>query len=149
MQKCTEGWPATAGKVSLAMQSRALERQNFDEALQTLPTSASRPLQVIVTHAAQMFDAPYARIWVAAHDGLLRCAAAHGFVHERTFQRRLEPDSVSGLASRQEILELCDAPGHRGWRVTRDFGRTSGLRTYVGVRLSTIRSQGGVFELMR
>src|SRR5690348_11564173 len=32
---------------------------------------------------------------------------------------------------------------------SRDFGRTSGLSAYVGVSLSTSRSQGGVFELMR
>src|ERR687888_356214 len=63
-------------------------------------------LKLSVTHAARLLDAPYGRIWLFEADSSLKCAAAEGFVHEGTFERRLRPDSTSGQAARERVLNL-------------------------------------------
>src|SRR5438270_523527 len=69
-------------------------------------------LDLAVEYAAQLLESPYARVWLIApsdnnnSNNELYCAAAEGFIHSETFTRRLAPDSASGRASRQRIVNL-------------------------------------------
>src|SRR5438876_6657649 len=55
-------------------------------------------LELAVRYSAQLFRAPYARIWLLDRNGELSCAAAEGYVHSETFSRRLSSESTSGRA---------------------------------------------------
>ena len=109
----------------------------------------SRVLQLAVEHASDLLNAAYARVWLYQPDGLLGCAAAQGFVHAHTMERRLNPDSVSGLAARGDLLNLSDAPSDAAWRVSRDFGDRTGLGAYLGAAIRRAGESLGVLEVMR
>jgi two-component system, sensor histidine kinase len=110
--------------------------------------SEARVLELAVQHAGELLSAGYARVWLYDR-GKFRCAAAVGFVHARTMRRRLSLDSVSGLAAREGVLTLADAPGHPAWRVSKDFGDRSGLRAYLGAAIRWAEEPQGVLEVMR
>jgi signal transduction histidine kinase len=114
--------------------------ENLDEA---------RVLELTVAHASNLLNAEYARVWLYQPDGQLGCAAAQGFVHAQTLERRLNPDSVSGLAARGDLLNLSDAPGDAAWRVSRDFGDRTGLGAYLGAAIRRAGESLGVLEVMR
>ena len=107
-------------------------------------------LDLAVHYSAQLFRAPYARIWLREPSGELSCAAAEGFVHSETFNRRLAPDSTSGqVASSHEVVNLADAPAEPTWTFNREFGERSGLGAYLGAALWRAGESLGVLEIMR
>ena len=79
-------------------------------------------LDLAVGYGASMLKAPYARIWLVEETGELSCAAAEGYVHSDTFDRRLESESTSGQVARQQIVNLANAPAEPGWKFNREFG---------------------------
>jgi PAS domain S-box-containing protein len=106
-------------------------------------------LDLAVHYSAQLFKAPYARIWLIEPDGELRCAAAEGFVHSETFQRRLSGDSTSGRVAAQQVVNLADAPAQPTWTFNREFGERTGLGAYLGAGLWRAGQSFGVLEVMR
>src|SRR5436305_2061607 len=108
-----------------------------------------RVLDLAVRHAAGLLESAYARVWLFEADGRLRCAAAGGFGHARTRERRLAPDSVSGRAAHADLLNLADAPVQPDWQVSRDFGERTGVRAYLGAAIRRAGESLGVLEVMR
>ena len=106
-------------------------------------------LDLAVHHGARLLGAPYARVWLFEPDGHLTCAAAEGFVHPGTFGRHLAPNSTSGQAAREQVLNLEDAPATQGWLVHRAFGEETGLGAYLGAGLWRAKESLGVIEVMR
>src|SRR5579859_2426663 len=106
-------------------------------------------LDLAVGYCASMLKAPYARIWLIEDTGELSCAAADGYVHSDTFDRRLERESTSGQVARQQIVNLADAPSEPGWRFNREFGDRTGLGAYLGAGLWRAGESLGVLEVMR
>jgi signal transduction histidine kinase len=108
-----------------------------------------RVLTLAVRQAAHLLGSAYARVWLFDPDGQLRCAAAEGYVHARTKDRRLDPDSISGQAARGYLLNVPDAPTLPEWRVSRDFGERTGVRAYLGAAIRRAGESLGVLEVMR
>ena len=107
-------------------------------------------LELAVHYSAELFRAPYARIWLREPSGELSCAAAEGFVHAETFNRRLAPDSTSGrVASSHQVVNLADAPAEPTWTFNREFGERTGLGAYLGAGLWRAGESLGVLEIMR
>src|SRR5579859_2428923 len=86
-------------------------------------------LEIAVRSAAQLLDAPFARIWLLDEDGDLRTSTSYvgaAFTPGRT--THLSIDSVAGLALRSgRGVMLADASRHTLWRDV-DFTAHSGLR---------------------
>jgi signal transduction histidine kinase len=147
----SHGWQpdVTGGTHADLIQALGRERA-LREVTQALARhlSEARVLDLAVQHAANLLSAGYARVWLYDR-GKFRCAAAAGFVHARTMQRRLSLDSVSGWAAREGVLTLTDAPSDPAWRVSRDFGERSGLRAYLGAGIRWADESQGVLEVMR
>ncbi len=106
-------------------------------------------LDLAVEYATQLLESPYARVWIFVPAGELTCAAAEGFIHSETFTRRLAPDSASGRAARQHIVNLENAPADPGWTFNREFGERTGLGAYLGAGLWRAGESLGVIEVMR
>src|SRR2546421_95157 len=107
-------------------------------------------LDLAVHYSAELFRAPYARIWLFEPSGALSCAAAEGFVHAETFNRHLSPDSTSGrVASSHQVVNLADAPAESTWTFNREFGERTGLGAYLGAGLWRAGESLGVLEIMR
>jgi PAS domain S-box-containing protein len=106
-------------------------------------------LNLAVGYGASLLESPYARIWLVEDTGELSCAAAEGFVHDDTFERRLECDSTSGQAARQQMVNLANAPAEAGWKFNREFGERTGLGAYLGAGLWRAGESLGVLEVMR
>src|SRR5579859_2414964 len=106
-------------------------------------------LDLAVGYCASMLKAPYARIWLIEDTGELSCAAADGYVHSDTFDRRLERESTSGQVARQQIVNLANAPAEPGWKFNREFGERTGLGAYLGAGLWRAGESLGVLEVMR
>jgi PAS domain S-box-containing protein len=105
-------------------------------------------LELAVEYGAQLFRAPYARVWLFDGDEL-SCAAAQGHVSPTTFDERLVRDSVSGRAARLQIANVPNAPEEPGWRFNREFGERTGLGAYLGAGLWRAGESLGVLEVMR
>ena len=60
------------------------------------------------------------------------CAAAEGYTSSDTFIRPLAHDSISGMAARQQILNLGNAPAETNWYFNREFGERTGSRRVPG-----------------
>ena len=114
--------------------------QNLDE---------RQVLDLAVRYSAQLFRAPYARIWLAEQTGDLSCAAAEGYVHSETFKRHLSSTSISGRVARQQVVNLANAPAEPGWTFNREFGERTGLGAYLGAGLWRAGESLGVLEVMR
>ena len=106
-------------------------------------------LELAVERAAQLLQSPYARVWLFEPSGELSCAAAMGYLSDRTFIDRLAYDSTSGMAARQQIVNLTNAPAEPGWRFNREFGERTGLGAYLGAGLWRAGKSLGVLEVMR
>jgi PAS domain S-box-containing protein len=106
-------------------------------------------LELAVNRSAELLRAPYARVWLAEPNGELSCAAAEGYVHSDTFTRRLAHDSISGIAAREPIVNLGNAPSDTHWFVNREFGDRTGLGAYLGAGLWRAGESLGVLEVMR
>ena len=106
-------------------------------------------LSLAVRYSAQLFRAPYARIWLIERSGELSCAGAEGYVHAETFSRRLSSESISGRAARQPIVNLANAPAEPSWTFNREFGERTGLGAYLGAGLWRAGESLGVIEVMR
>ncbi|GAC1322292.1 MAG: hypothetical protein NVSMB2_19530 [Chloroflexota bacterium] len=106
-------------------------------------------LSLAVTYATRVTNAAYGRIWLVTPNGELVCAAAEGFVHAHTFERRLAPNSTSGRVARQRLVNLAHAPSETGWFFNRDFGERTGLGSYLGAGLWRAGESLGVLEVMR
>ena len=106
-------------------------------------------LDLAVRYSAQLFGAPFARIWLREPSGELSCAAAEGFVHSETFKRRLAADSMSGRVALQQVVNLADAPSEPTWAFNREFGERTGLGAYLGAGLWRAGESLGVLEVMR
>ena len=106
-------------------------------------------LQLAVDYGAQLFKAPYARVWLIEPGGELRCAAARGYIQEKTFTELLAADSVSGYAARHPVANVPDAPNEPGWKFNREFGAQTGLGAYLGAGLWRAGESLGVLEVMR
>jgi PAS domain S-box-containing protein len=106
-------------------------------------------LELAVRRGAQLLQAPYARVWLLEPSGNFSCAAAEGFVHSDTFTRRLSHESTSGLAARQSIVNVANAPAEPSWRFNREFGERTGLGAYLGAGLWRAGESLGVLEVMR
>jgi PAS domain S-box-containing protein len=106
-------------------------------------------LDLAVGYGASLLKAPYARIWLVEENGELSCAAAEGFVHTDTFERRLESDSTSGRVARQQVVNLANAPAEASWKFNREFGERTGLGAYLGAGLWRAGESLGVLEVMR
>lgn len=106
-------------------------------------------LDLAVQYAAELLESTYARVWLIASGGELSCAAAEGFIHGETFTRRLAPDSASGRAAHQRIVNLENAPADPGWTFNREFGERTGLGAYLGAGLWRAGESLGVIEVMR
>ena len=106
-------------------------------------------LDLAVGYGASLLEAPYARIWLVEASGELSCAAAEGYVHSETFQRRLSRESTSGRVARQQIVNLANAPAEASWHFNREFGERTGLGAYLGAGLWRAGQSLGVLEVMR
>jgi PAS domain S-box-containing protein len=106
-------------------------------------------LDLAVRHAAELLRAPYARVWLLQPSGELTCAAAEGFVHAETFNRRLPRESTSGRVARQQVVNLANAPAEPSWQFNREFGERTGLGAYLGAGLWRAGQSLGVLEVMR
>jgi PAS domain S-box-containing protein len=106
-------------------------------------------LDLAVHYSAQLFRAPYARVWLVQPSGELSCAAAQGFVHAETFSRRLATESTSGHAAKQQIVNLANAPAEPSWKFNREFGERTGLGAYLGAGIRRAGESLGVLEVMR
>lgn len=106
-------------------------------------------LELAVQRGAELLQSPYARVWLFERSGELSCAAAKGFLSTRTFIDRLAYDSTSGMAARQLIVNLADAPSEPGWHFNRQFGERTGLGAYLGAGLWRAGESLGVLEVMR
>jgi PAS domain S-box-containing protein len=106
-------------------------------------------LQLAVRYGAQLFRAPYARVWLIEPGGELSCAAAEGHVRSETFNELLASDSVSGRAARQQLANVPNAPNEAGWKFNREFGEHTGLGAYLGAGLWRAGESLGVLEVMR
>jgi PAS domain S-box-containing protein len=107
-------------------------------------------LDLAVRYSAELFRAPYARIWLREPSGELSCAAAEGFVHAETFNRHLAPDSTSGqVAASHHVVNLANAPAEPTWTFNREFGERTGLGAYLGAALWRAGESLGVLEIMR
>lgn len=106
-------------------------------------------LELAVHYSAELFRAPYSRVWLFEPGGELSCAAAKGFVSEETFREHLVHESVSGYAGRRSIVNLANAPSESGWRFNREFGEQTGLGAYLGAGLWRAGQSLGVLEVMR
>jgi PAS domain S-box-containing protein len=106
-------------------------------------------LELAVQRGAQLLQSLYARVWLFEPSGELSCAAASGYVNERTFTDRLVHESTSGIAAQQQILNLADAPAEPGWRFNKEFGEHTGLGAYLGAGLWRAGESLGVLEVMR
>src|SRR6266852_1153377 len=106
-------------------------------------------LELAVRYGATLLRAPYARVWLLQQSGEMSCAAAEGFVHAETFKRRLSRESTSGRASRQQIVNLTNAPAESSWQFNREFGERTGLGAYLGAGLWRAGASLGVLEVMR
>lgn len=105
-------------------------------------------LELAVSHAARLLEAPYARVWLVEGDHLRR-AAAEGYLDDvGVIHDRLPLNSVSGSAALGATLNVHDAPNHPAWKDP-GFGERTDLSAYLG---SSIRRAGvplGVLEVMR
>ncbi len=106
-------------------------------------------LELAVERSAGLMSAPYARVWLAEPTGEFICAAAVGHTGSDTFSRRLAHDSISGMAARQQILNLINAPSETNWYFNREFGEHTGLGAYLGAGLWRAGKSLGVIEVMR
>jgi PAS domain S-box-containing protein len=106
-------------------------------------------LELAVNRSAQLLGAPYARVWLVEPTGEFMCAAAEGYTHADTFVRPLAHDSISGIAARQQILNLANAPAETNWYFDREFGERTGLGAYLGAGLWRAGESLGVLEVMR
>ncbi|MBV9597253.1 MAG: GAF domain-containing protein [Chloroflexi bacterium] len=106
-------------------------------------------LELAVNRSAELLQAPYARVWLIEPDGELSCAAAEGYVHPDTFIRHLAHDSISGMAAREQIVNLGNAPAESHWYFNREFGDRTGLGAYLGAGLWRAGESLGVIEVMR
>jgi PAS domain S-box-containing protein len=106
-------------------------------------------LELAVERSAQLLQSPYARVWLFEPSGELSCAAAKGYLSDRTFIDRLAYDSTSGMAARQQIVNLTNAPAEGGWRFNREFGERTGIGAYLGAGLWRAGKSLGVLEVMR
>jgi PAS domain-containing protein len=88
-------------------------------------------------------------VWIVEPNGELSCAAAEGFVHAETFNRRLSRESTSGRAARQQIVSHVNAPTESSWQVNREFGERTGIGAYLGAGLWRAGQSLGVLEVMR
>ncbi|HEY1298430.1 MAG TPA: ATP-binding protein, partial [Chloroflexota bacterium] len=114
--------------------------ENFDE---------HHVLELAVNRSALLLRAPYARVWLLEPSGDLSCAAAEGYVHPDTFTRNLAHDSISGIAAREQIVNLGNAPTETNWYFNREFGDRTGLGAYLGAGLWRAGESLGVIEVMR
>jgi PAS domain S-box-containing protein len=114
--------------------------ENFDE---------HHVLELAVNRSALLLRAPYARVWLLEPSGDLSCAAAEGYVHPDTFTRSLAHDSISGIAAREQIVNLGNAPTETNWYFNREFGDRTGLGAYLGAGLWRAGESLGVIEVMR
>jgi PAS domain S-box-containing protein len=106
-------------------------------------------LELAVQRGAQLLQSVYARVWLFEPGGELTCAAASGYVSDRTFTDRLVHESTSGIAAQQQILNLANAPAEPGWRFNKEFGDHTGLGAYLGAGLWRAGESLGVLEVMR
>jgi PAS domain S-box-containing protein len=106
-------------------------------------------LELAVQRSAQLLGAPYARVWLAEPTGEFICAAAVGYTRSDTFVHPLAHDSISGMAARQSILNLGNAPSETNWYFNREFGERTGLGAYLGAGLWRAGESLGVIEVMR
>ena len=106
-------------------------------------------LDLAVYYSSQLFRSPYARIWLLEPDGQLTCAAAEGYVHEETLNRRLSMHSTSGHVAQQQVVNLANAPAEMSWTFNREFGERTGLGAYLGAGLWRAGESLGVLEVMR
>ncbi len=106
-------------------------------------------LELAVSRSARLLGAPYARVWLAEPTGEFICAAAEGYTRSDTFVRPLAHDSISGMAARQQILNLGNAPAESNWYFNREFGERTGLGAYLGAGLWRAGESLGVIEVMR
>src|SRR5207249_9233698 len=105
--------------------------------------------ELAVRYGATLLRAPYARVWLLQQSGEMSCAAAEGFVHADTFKRRLSRESTSGRASRQQIVNLTNAPAESSWQFNREFGERTGLGAYLGAGLWCAGVSLGVLDVIR
>ncbi|HEY2201759.1 MAG TPA: GAF domain-containing protein, partial [Solirubrobacteraceae bacterium] len=106
-------------------------------------------LELAVHRSAQLLGAPFARVWLVEPTGEFLCAAAEGYTRADTFIRPLAHDSISGMAARQQILNLGNAPAEANWYFNREFGERTGLGAYLGAGLWRAGESLGVIEVMR
>src|SRR6266852_3282900 len=106
-------------------------------------------LELAVRYGATLLRSPHARVLLLQQSGEMSCAAAEGFIHAETFKRRLSRESTSGRASRQQIVNLINAPAESGWQFNREFGERTGLGAYLGAGLWRAGVTLGVLEVMR
>jgi PAS domain S-box-containing protein len=106
-------------------------------------------LELAVSRSAQLLGAPYARVWLGEPSGEFVCAAAIGYTRSDTFVHPLAHDSISGMAARQQILNLGNAPAEANWYFNREFGERTGLGAYLGAGLWRAGESLGVIEVMR
>jgi GAF domain-containing protein len=134
-----------------AVQTRLLERERALREVTRALASALDEAQVVqlaVSHAARLLEAPYARVWLVEDEAHLRCAAAKGFTYPGLIGERLPVESLVGLGLCQENINLADAPAHPAWRDP-TFARRTGLRGYLAVPIRRAGDSLGVLIVMR
>ncbi|HEY1294868.1 MAG TPA: GAF domain-containing protein, partial [Chloroflexota bacterium] len=148
------GLAAPALEAARLYASSELEREH-ERALHDITSALAENLdehhvlELAVNRGARLLRAPYARVWLVEPSGEFSCAAAEGYVHHDTFIRRLAHDSISGIAAREQIVNLGNAPAETNWYFNREFGDRTGLGAYLGAGLWRAGESLGVIEVMR
>jgi diguanylate cyclase (GGDEF)-like protein/PAS domain S-box-containing protein len=136
-----------------AAQTRLLDRERaLREVSRVLASDLdeSRVLELAVSYAAQLLDAPYVRIWLLDDDGNFRCAAAVGPPSAGGLGECLSAGSASLVAfsMHKEVVNLADGPAHVAF-CDKTFGARTGLHGYLAVPIRRGGVPLGVLEVLR
>jgi diguanylate cyclase (GGDEF)-like protein/PAS domain S-box-containing protein len=144
--------PALEAVRLFAAQSRLLDRERaLREVSRVLASDLDerRVLDLAVRHAAQLLDAPYARIWLMDANGDFRCDAAEGFLERGPLGECLSATtSLVGFSANRDVVNLADGPAHVSF-ADRTFTARTGLRGYLAMPIRRGGVSLGVLEVMR
>jgi diguanylate cyclase (GGDEF)-like protein/PAS domain S-box-containing protein len=144
--------PALEAVRLFAAQSRLLERERaLREVSRVLASDLdeTRLLDLAVKHAAQLLDAPYARIWLIDGSGAFQCVAGEGLLVAEPLGGLLSAtQSLVGFSVHQDIVNLADGPAHAAF-LDPTFTARTGLRGYLAIPICRGGVALGVLEVMR
>jgi GAF domain-containing protein len=107
-----------------------------------------RVAQAAVDHVALMLEAPWSCLWRVGTDTSLQLVARQAQTARSPVVLRLPIDCLAGTVTWKGLVNVADASEDPLW-ARQEFTRATGLRAYVGARLSYDGTVLGVLESMR